>query len=516
MEPVETVDTFEEVAPLTEVAGVTEHEDEMQMYQEETVTKTQFYDMEAILHKQTGEILTFVEAIRQGLLDLASGQGEFIDLASGAKISLEKAIELGYIDASFRDVLDTRYGVRHPATRQELTLLEAIQAGIYDPDCRQLRDPSTGDVLSMPDAVSQGIISFADQHKLLKMGILKLPPMTLETAIEQQVINVETGNFQGRYTKEVMPLREALRNGYVSMGPIQMPQLALTLTDAIEQRFVDAHSGELAQRGNDEKLSLRDAVSKKNCLLNLNIKEIVNTNDHTRMTLGDAVVRNAINTRQGNYTDLQKRQSLSFAEARDRGLIEKPLTLFELARRDQLDSGGRLFDAGTKRRMPLLEACATGLIDPDARHIVDPEEGDIVSITMALERGILDVNGHYIHPESNRHYNVQEAVREGLITERIRSTIYDIRGIKNTQTGLNVNFKQAVEEGIVVPSSERIVNLETGESCALPDAFEKGLMEGALHEALSAPSGIKDNHGNELSVFRATCQGLNAFVTKRM
>lgn len=35
------------------------------MYQEETITSTQFYEMEGVLHKQTGEILTFVEAIRQ-------------------------------------------------------------------------------------------------------------------------------------------------------------------------------------------------------------------------------------------------------------------------------------------------------------------------------------------------------------------------------------------------------------------------------------------------------------------
>jgi hypothetical protein len=63
------------------VAQIIEHEDEPQMFQEETVTKTQFYEMEGILHKQTGEILTFVEAIRQGLLDLSQG-GEFFDIGT--------------------------------------------------------------------------------------------------------------------------------------------------------------------------------------------------------------------------------------------------------------------------------------------------------------------------------------------------------------------------------------------------------------------------------------------------
>lgn len=69
------LEEFEESRDVPERATIAEHEDEMQMYQEETITKTQFYEMEGILHKQTGEILTFVEAIRQGLLDLHSGGG---------------------------------------------------------------------------------------------------------------------------------------------------------------------------------------------------------------------------------------------------------------------------------------------------------------------------------------------------------------------------------------------------------------------------------------------------------
>lgn len=61
---------------------------------QETVTKTQFYEMEGILHKQTGEILTFVEAIRQGLLNLSAG-GQFYDIISGQSVSLDKAVGSG-------------------------------------------------------------------------------------------------------------------------------------------------------------------------------------------------------------------------------------------------------------------------------------------------------------------------------------------------------------------------------------------------------------------------------------
>lgn len=113
-------DQFENFDNIREVplrAPITEHEDEMQRFEEETVTKTQFYEMEGNLHKQTGEILTFVEAIRQGLLDLSSG-GEFFDIVSGSRVSLEKAAELGYITSDINEILNGRHGIRHPETHQ--------------------------------------------------------------------------------------------------------------------------------------------------------------------------------------------------------------------------------------------------------------------------------------------------------------------------------------------------------------------------------------------------------------
>uniref|UniRef100_A0A914WBT0 Uncharacterized protein n=1 Tax=Plectus sambesii TaxID=2011161 RepID=A0A914WBT0_9BILA len=505
----EDVGQFEELGDVHDRAKITEHEDEMNMYQEETVTNTQFYEMEAVLHKQTGEILTFVEAVRQGLLDLTSGAGEFYDIVSGSKISLEKAAELGYIDGGFNEALQTQYGIRHPETKENITLLDAIQIGLYDPDIRQLRDPHTGEILSMYECVSRGIISFDVQHRLIKMGILKLPPMPLEQAIEQGVINTETGQFTGKYTKETMPLKDALYNGYIQIASQQQtPMIAICLTDCIEKRFLNAHTGEFNDKNTKDTFTLRDAVSRQNNLLNLHVREVVNTADRVRMSLGDAVVRNAVNTRQGNFTDLQQRQSISLQEAYDKDLIQKPLTLTEIHRKDLIDSQGRFIDGGTKHRMTLVEAVANGLLDPEVRHIVDPEEKDVISIADALERGVLEPDGKMVDAQRQRTYTVAEAVREGLMVNRVRHSIFDVKGIKNTQTGATLSFNEAVNEGIVILQSERVVDLATQESFLLPDTAEKGLVDPMLHQLLSSPIGIKDRQGNELTVFRAVAQGI--------
>lgn len=513
---------FEELSNVPARATIAEHEDEMQMYQEETITKTQFYEMEGVLHKQTGEILTFVEAVRQGLLDLHSGGGEFYDIVSGARISLEKAAELGYIDGGFHEVLNAHHGIRHPETQQSLSLLEAIQIGLYDPDIRQLRDINTGEILSMYDSIFRGIITLDTQHRLLKMGVLKLPPMSLENAIEQGVVNPESGHFTGKYTREMMPLKEAIYNGYIQIKSGKpSPMIAICLTDCIQLELIDAFSGEFKDKFSGEKISLRDAVSKQNSLINLHVPEIIRTDEGIRVTLGEAIVRNAINTRQGNFTDLQKSQSLSLQEAYSQDLIQKPMTLTEINAKGLIDSTNKFIDGGTKHRYSLLEAIAAGLIDAEVRHIVDPDEKDVISIAEALERGLLEPDGNIVLPNQQKIYSIAEAVSEGLLIKRVRHTIFDVKGIKNTKTKENLTFNEAVEAGAVILQAERIVDLANHDSFLLADSAGKDLIDPVLHELLSTPLGIKNHSGQDLSVFRAAAKGFidplkGVFIDKKL
>ncbi|PAV59482.1 hypothetical protein WR25_19075 [Diploscapter pachys] len=507
----EIVEEWDKTTNIPEQPKVSEVEDEMQMFQEETVTKTQFYEMEGVLHKQTGEILTFVEAIRQGLLDLHSGGGQFFDLISGSKISLEKAAELGYIDGGFQEVLSTRWGIHHPETQQSITLLEAIQIGLYDPDVRQLRDLNSGEILSMYDCTSKKIFNFDTMHKLIKMGILKLPPISLAQAIEQGVLNTSTGYFTGKYTKETMPIKDALYHGYIQISATQTaaPMIAITLSDAIDNDFINANNGEFNDRNTSDNFTLRDAVSKQHNLLNLHVSEVVNTDENKRLTLGEALVRNAINIRNGNFTDLRSRRSLSLREARKEDLISKPLTLTEVSQRDLIDSTGHISDRGTQNRYSLLEAVAAGLLDSDVRHIVDPEEKDVISISEALERGLLGADGKIVLEKSGRQFDIRQAVGEGLLTKRVRHSIFDVKGIKNTQTGDNLSYNEAVEVGAIIPQAERVVDLATQDSYLISDSRAKNIIEPTLHELLTKPIGIKGDRGDfDLSLARAVSKGV--------
>ncbi|VDK79013.1 unnamed protein product [Litomosoides sigmodontis] len=502
------LEEFEESRDVPERATIAEHEDEMQMYQEETITKTQFYEMEGILHKQTGEILTFVEAIRQGLLDLHSGEGKFYDIVSGARISLEKAAELGYIDGGFHEVLNTHHGVRHPETGESLSLLEAIQIGLYDPDVRQLRDIETGDILPMYDCISRGIITLDTQHRLIKMGILKLPPLSLESALEQGVVNKETGCFTGKYTRETMPLKDALYNGYIQIGGCRPhTMIATTLSDCLETSLIDGYSGEFVDKHSGEKITLREAVSKQCALLNLHVPEIVKTDENRRITLGEAIVRNAVNTRQGIFNDLLKSETLTLQEAFAQDLIQKPLTLTEISQKGLIDSTNKFIDGGTKSRFTLLEAIAVSLLDPDIRHIVDPDEKDVVSIAEALERGLLEPDGRIVLQKQQKIFTINEAISDGLLIKRVRHSIFNVKGIKNTKTKENLTFNEATACGVIILQAERIVDVATNESFLIADCADKNLLDPMLFELLTTSLGVRNGAKQDMTVIRAIAKG---------
>ncbi|KRZ34624.1 Microtubule-actin cross-linking factor 1, partial [Trichinella pseudospiralis] len=510
---------LEETGDLAGVVKVSEHEDDMIMYAEETEIRTKFFELEAVKHLQTGEILTFVEAARQGVLDLKSG--EFFDVTSGSRMSLEEAVRRGFVSQSLNECLNSEYGIHDPETRESITLMEAIRRGIYDPELRQLKNPRTGELLSLFDASTLGVITMDNVHRLIKMGILKLPPLHLQQAIEQAVIDLQTGTFIGRFSRETLPLTEALRNGYVTLSPTTQPGIGIALTECIEQRFIDANTGVFEDRVTGEKISLRDAVSKKTGLVNLHYREVVNTAERRRVTVEDALFRNVLNTRLGNYTDTQHRQTISLSEAYERELIQQPLTLFDVNARGLIDSTGRFVDAGTKRRMVLLEAIADGLLEPDVPHIVDSDEGEVVSMAVALERGLLTPTGEYVQHDPLRTISIQEAVNKSLIVSPLRYSFFDIKGIKDTKANRTLSFNEALEAGVIVLSSRRLVDTATNDSYMLDEIPRDCLLvDSALLSVLNCPSGLvkKDHHqfsrsapasaADELTVLEAVARGV--------
>ena len=111
----------------------------------------------------------------------------------------------------------------------------------------------------------------------------------------------------------------------------------------------------------------------------------------------------------------------------------------------QYDSSGHFLDRGN--RFTLLEAINAGLLDPDVRHIVSEQDQEILSIADALERGLLSPEGRI--ELDGHHLDLRDAQHKGLLTRRARHTIFDVKGIRNTEANTNLTFNEAAEAGII-------------------------------------------------------------------
>ncbi|CAD5225856.1 unnamed protein product [Bursaphelenchus xylophilus] len=490
----ENLDTFDNLNDLPEQVPLQEHEDEMQRFDEDIHTKTQFYEMEGNLNKKTDDILTFVEALREGLLNLSSGTGEFHDLVSGATISLERAAELGYIKSDINEILNGRHGIRHPETQQELTLLEAIRIGLFDPEKRQFRDLQTGEILWSYDPVCNS----ETQRRLIKLGVLKVPPLSVENAVRKNAIDSRTGIFKGQYAKEPMPLREALQNGYLQFGSASPRVVAPSLTDVIRERLIDPVQGKFIDKHSNEEISFRDACRRGgDTLLNQNVREVVNTKANKRLTLADAIYEKAINQNDGTFNDLRAGTPLNLRDAYERGFIGKPLTLTEAVEKGHIDASGRVTEPGTGHHYTLIEALAHGVLDPDAGHIRDKSTGEVISVVEALERGFLLPEGQF--SVDGRNVDIRHAKHDGILVGRHRYSIFDVQGIK--KQGRSLTFNEAVNEGLLDARAEKLDGIN------FAGAADFGVIDRNLQRTLTQPIGLKDGH-REVNLVQAVGAGL--------
>lgn len=184
----------------------------------------------------------------------------------------------------------------------------------------------------------------------------------------------------------------------------------------------------------------------------------------------------AIKHREGKYQDLATRNTISLHDAYERGYISKPLTLTEACDRSIIDASGRFSDAGTGGRYTLIEAVEKGVIDAFARHIVDPTEKDVLSVVEALERGLLLAEGQIVlelnaEGAPSRTIDLRQARSDGILVDRYRHSIFDVKGIKNTATQENLSYNEAVAAGILDAQHERL------DGHSLTTAASRGLID---------------------------------------
>ena len=289
-------------------------------------------DCSLIIDPASQRVITLTDAEKAGIMDFHSGDVK--NKATGKTLTLTEMALQGYIPERGLSVSDVSKGTsggavidisrsttttfkrdtgERPVGRTEevepfstLSLYDAAEHGLIDTDTGYFRHPTTGEVMSLSEAVMRGYVSVP-----LREGDLDIVGIDFEEAIRRGLIDICNNTFTEPLTEVLMPLDAAIRNGYVI---IPESGIQLRITEEKEERLsqlVDECRtvGEMCDDGiiqftrTTETLSSVDDVSRG-------------------VSLMDAISNKLLDVETGTFIDSYTQQQMNFAEAVYRGFIE--------------------------------------------------------------------------------------------------------------------------------------------------------------------------------------------------
>ena len=289
----------------------------------------------------------------------------------------------------------------------------------------------------------------------------------------------------------------------------------MSLSEAVAKGLVDSETGKVTDRYSGKSVKLSDAI--KRGLINPNTLEIFppalegQKYPSQKLSLKEALEKNIINETTGNYAD-----TMSLQEASQKKLISAPMTIKECDDSELLSDKGIKCPA-TGLTMTLLDAIGSGVIDVDLKSVKDVKEGVLVSLSQALAKDIIisefgqDTPGpvQFKDTQTNEVMTLPEAVKRGHLTTVTKKSIFDIEGIKDSNTGDYVSFNQAKKLGIIDQVTGKFNEHKTNRKISFLEASSKDLLQPQLLEMLKKPIGIYSaDKKRELSLLEAVNEGL--------
>lgn len=189
-----------------------------------------------VFHRET---LGFDEAIERGQLDIKSAR--LTEPASNEELNLKQAIAFGCLNP------DTVF-VRDNLHKQLLKLSAAFELALVDADQGLVLDNSSGKQVTLSEALETGLIVTPKRQ------------LSLIEAIEFGLYDPETGLFTDPFNQRSLTLAEAVHASLLDFSTdlAKDPQTGciVPIVTAIEEGLVDAIAGQLA------KMNLAEALSK--------------------------------------------------------------------------------------------------------------------------------------------------------------------------------------------------------------------------------------------------------------
>ena len=524
-----------------------------------TSTEVVSYLVHKVVDPVTGDLISILEAVQRGIIDLALGQ--YHNTVTDERLSIPDAIEQGLLQveiadrqprADLADDTDGRpgavvTGVTNPKTGKHVNLPEAIKLGIVDMENGTYRDPVTGETMPIATAISRGFIKVrpADPEKDRNsihvipghmIGDVDIEPIQSEisSAIYGKLkdkLDLQQKGIYEQATSEELTIEEAFEGGILGFDP-------LCIANIEGEKYSLPEASVLGLIEPTTMASLLETVEPY-CLQRL-------------------IDSKELNPATGKYRDPRLRRLMPLDEAIEAERVDSDLVFFTHAPSNSVMSlssainnrqwnpkTGMLTEAGEE--MTLEQAVSLGIVDPeidsakvvaqaaslkflktfldtDEKQVSLPWKDTAVSLDNAVLSGAFDIGRtSFVNATDGRVVSLPEAVDTGLIEQDTAKNIYEVLS--------SCSLSAVIADGCIDPKTGKYIDEETSAKMSMLEAIERGcldptcvfLVDNATRKVKSLQAFIEDGQFNpasgkfvdpgtnkEVTIARAIDQGIIA------
>ena len=345
----------------------------------------------------------------------------------------------------------------------------------------KIEDASSSSTISFPIAFFDAVNS---KYIDLESGFFKDPQtgifnLRLYDALQKQYLSSKSAYIQDPNSKKCYYLNEAYHHGLINAQNrvVLDCRNSLTLSDAMKNGIL-----KLGTHSNSSISTETQAMS---------LRSVKDTTSGEFLVPTEAIKRKILEPYKGLYTDPSSGERLSISEAIKRGLVIVEILNDVSNNNSNISISDRSLDSSLISTNLVRETKSYHLLG-----VFCPIKGDEVSVKEAIQRGLLDrQRGVYIHPITNEHFSISDAINKGIIRARVlmppteipsegivssarfqENKTYSICGAIDPRTNRIITLCDAIHDGIINTKNGTYINIVTGISCTLNVAIEKGLV----------------------------------------
>lgn len=393
--------------------------------------------------------LSLIEAIEKGVYNEITGL--FMDPQSGKKYTLAEAIKMNLIDPHSVHIQDHRLG-----KWDKITLPESIKTGVIDDKSSKIKNINNdNEEISLMKAFEIGLL------------VDSKAPISLQRALHQGLYDDATGKIIDPVTTRKITLHEAIRRSIISPKYLcyfdKKSEKPLTLAECCRNEIVDKRNGKFNEPGSDVKITLSEAMNLGLIVdiesAGFSLYEVLSMNmyDITELMFVHPVTERKISLKTAISEELVNPENSLVKNIPS----SKYINLTEAIEIGIVDENNSVYILPNGNQINLLDAKHRGLIVTSKKNL---------SLEEIIKNGLFRAdNGKIVDPSTNEFIDINKAIDINLINP-------DLTIVKDSSTNKFKPLLNAIQEGDVDVAKGRVLDTKAKKTYNLDIAFDKGLL----------------------------------------